>query len=76
MDSYFKLHGMKGVSDLKPFNEYLCSTGRDGTFRELDLVDGKFRSMSTQKLPMDWAANIIETEMYGLLIAGFHDVSS
>lgn len=73
--SLSKLHESKGVSDVKYIRNIIYSIGRDGTLRELTISNDNLLLVSTLKLPMDWAANIIETKTFGMVIAGFHDTN-
>ncbi|XP_066906772.1 tRNA (34-2'-O)-methyltransferase regulator WDR6 isoform X2 [Halyomorpha halys] len=72
VDSLHKLHDAKGVSDVKHINGITYSTGRDGTLREISIIDSKLVLLSTLKLPMDWATSVVHSDIYGLIISGFH----
>lgn len=70
-----RIHGRLGVSSLKWLDNRVWSTGRDGTLRQFRLSDNELHCVSVDKLSMEWAANLIESIQFGVLVLGFRGVS-
>jgi hypothetical protein len=73
--SFYKIHGHLGVSSLTWYENYLYSTGRDGTLRCYLMLEGESRleCLNADKLQIDWPA-ATSLSAFGLLVLGFRAV--
>uniref|UniRef100_A0A1B6D4L0 tRNA (34-2'-O)-methyltransferase regulator WDR6 n=1 Tax=Clastoptera arizonana TaxID=38151 RepID=A0A1B6D4L0_9HEMI len=69
------VHGRLGVGSLKWLDKRVWSTGRDGTLRQYIIKNNELQSMSMEKINVEWAANIIQSEDIGTLVIGFREVN-
>ncbi|RZF34631.1 hypothetical protein LSTR_LSTR010000 [Laodelphax striatellus] len=75
VQSLHKIHGRLGVTSLLTNGQYLWSTGRDGTMRKflVDKATNQIDQVLVDRLPFSWVAKIVETNMAGMLVVGFHE---
>ncbi|XP_039295389.1 WD repeat-containing protein 6 [Nilaparvata lugens] len=75
VQSIHKIHGRLGVTSLITNGNSLWSTGRDGSMRRflMDERSNKIDQISVDRLPFAWVAKIIQTEIAGTLVVGFHE---
>lgn len=57
--SFFKIHGHLGVTDIIKSNGTILSSGRDGTVKQFRIVNDVFCYSMKYKLPMDWPWKIV-----------------
>lgn len=70
-----RAHSRLGVCSLSVHDGRVWSTGRDGTIKQFMLIDHhSLWLVSSSKLPLDWAAQLIHSPLFGLVALCFHEV--
>ena len=50
IQSFWKVHGKAGVTDVRYHDNHVYSAGRDGEYREYDVIEGRLELLHSNKV--------------------------